>query len=356
VNKANVPLSCESARRATAQLLRQVDLDARFTLRQLEGGRNNRGYRVDVDGESLFLKHYFRHSDDPRDRLAAEHDFCKFAWGNGLRALPRPYAKDAQSGFGLYEFIRGRHLVAGDVAWEEVKRALDFYVELNQLRELPAAADLPRASEASFCIEDHLQCVGQRLQRLSRLQLRDEVDREAAQFVENALRTAWSSVLSYVFEQARATGVALGQTMSPQDRCLSPSDFGFHNALITEEAQLKFVDFEYAGWDDPAKMVCDFFCQVAVPVPFNYFQDFVDTAVASLDNPGECRRRISLLLPVYHIKWCCILMNEFLPTDGGRRRFSHQGVSFERRKREQLQKARHLLCRLQERESTSWRT
>ena len=25
-----------------------------------------------------------------------------------------------------------------------------------------------------------------------------------------------------------------------------------------------FIDFEYAGWDDPSKLICDFFCQPAV--------------------------------------------------------------------------------------------
>ena len=50
--------------------------------------------------------------------------------------------------------------------------------------------------------------------------------------------------------------------------CLSPSDFGFHNALADETGQMIFLDFH----DMPAvtirpKLVSDFFCQPEIPDP-----------------------------------------------------------------------------------------
>ena len=44
---------------------------------------------------------------------------------------------------------------------------------------------------------------------------------------------------------------------TPPRRSLSPSDFGFHNALLEADGRLTFVDFEYFGWDDPVKIVAD---------------------------------------------------------------------------------------------------
>ena len=38
---------------------------------------------------------------------------------------------------------------------------------------------------------------------------------------------------------------------------LSPSDFGFHNALRGNNGKIIFLDFEYFGWDDPVKLCCD---------------------------------------------------------------------------------------------------
>ena len=38
----------------------------------------------------------------------------------------------------------------------------------------------------------------------------------------------------------------------------SPSDFGFHNALLKDNGKLCFLDFEYFGRDDPVKLMADF--------------------------------------------------------------------------------------------------
>jgi thiamine kinase-like enzyme len=39
---------------------------------------------------------------------------------------------------------------------------------------------------------------------------------------------------------------------------VSPSDLGFHN-ILKYKKKLYFYDFEYAGLDDPIKLICDFF-------------------------------------------------------------------------------------------------
>jgi hypothetical protein len=143
--------------------------------------------------------------------------------------------------------------------------------------------------------------------------------------------------------QANAIGVALHTELSRRDRCISPSDFGFHNALVDPEGHLRFIDFEYAGWDDPAKMVCDFFCQPAVPVPMDFYDKLVESVVSGLDRPDEHSQRISLLMPVYRVKWCCIMLNDFLPWGGDRRRFTRSGEGVQE-KAEQLEKARRALA------------
>ena len=39
---------------------------------------------------------------------------------------------------------------------------------------------------------------------------------------------------------------------------LSPSDFGFHN-IVKNKKKLYFLDFEYSGFDDPLKLLSDFY-------------------------------------------------------------------------------------------------
>ena len=108
---------------------------------------------------------------------------------------------------------------------------------------------------------------------------------------------------------------------------------------------MRFLDFEYAGWDDPAKMVCDFFCQPAVPVPLHFYDDVVGR-VAAVSGGSSLPQRIGLLLPVYQLKWCCILLNDFLPLGRRRRSFAGGTAAQEEQKARQLQKARQALQNL----------
>ena len=80
--------------------------------------------------------------------------------------------------------------------------------------------------------------------------------------------------------------VEADQPLDPAERCLSPSDFGFHNAILANDGRLRFIDFEYAGWDDPSKLICDFFCQPAVPAPPQAFDRFATAIAAELPTPA----------------------------------------------------------------------
>ncbi len=136
------------------------------------------------------------------------------------------------------------------------------------------------------------------------------------------------------------------QLLTQEERCLSPSDFGFHNSLLQADGTLRFFDFEYAGWDDPAKMICDFFCQPDLPVPESAFESFCSCTTGNFSLPEKITRRAKNLLPFYRIKWCCILLNEFLPHNALRRRFALTSISEQERKEQQLRKVQSMLATL----------
>ena len=145
----------------------------------------------------------------------------------------------------------------------------------------------------------------------------------ADDFVQQSLAPAWRRVRESFLEKVGRAGWALDAELPIEQRCLSPSDFGFHNALLTDQGEVIFLDFEYAGWDDPAKTVCDFFCQVDVPAPADAWPSWMRRLAKYVAFTGdELPRRCEMLLPVYQIKWCCILMNVFTATGRARRDFS----------------------------------
>jgi len=329
---------------AVRRMLQGANLPADFTLHPLPGGGNNRVYRVSVDSGSLLLKVYFRHPGDQRDRLKVEFDFTTFAWQHGVRQVPRPLAWDPVAGLGLFEFIDGRKLEPAEVDEAALSQALDFYRELNEFRREPDAQALPAGSEACFCLFDHLDCVGARLARCASWQPRTDLDRQAAEFVQTEVLPRWRQVQDQVDAGVDRLELSITWPLPPDWRRLSPSDFGFHNALMEASSRIRFVDFEYAGWDDPAKLVCDFFCQPALPIPGRCWTMFLDEVTADLPGPALERQRMELLLPVYRMKWVTILLNDFQPAGNERRRFARPGVDPEQRKSEQLAKAREYLA------------
>ncbi len=323
-------------------LLRKADICADVrSVNLANAGGNNRIYRIETDESSFALKEYFRHEGDLRDRLGAEFAFLTYAHAVSPGTVSRPMAEDRQLGMALYEFVVGEPILPDTIGENEVDSAINFFVALNDPEKRANALSLQVASEACFSLEEHLQMISGRIdQLLNAVPSGTRVDNERHQIEELADRS--QSVQRWVRTEAHGLGWKTNDVLSQEQRCVSPSDFGFHNALITSQG-LRFLDFEYAGWDDPAKTAGDFFSQLAVPVPARYFDRFVAGISKLFINPDTVVMRARLLRPVYQIKWCCIALNVFLPVHMARRKFANLGLDEVKLKQEQLVKAKKIL-------------
>ncbi len=195
-------------------------------------------------------------------------------------ACPSPIAADFAAQVGLYEFIVGRKLEQADVDWSRINAAADFMLALNAA---PRRIDhLPAASEACFSLAEHIATVARRVEGLEHLHPDVPHRAEAERFINGLLRPAWQRVRARIEQQARELGISFAAQLAAGDVVASPSDFGFHNMLERQSGALAFTDFEYAGRDDPAKLVCDFFAQPDMPAPLQYFDAFVEKLFGGL--------------------------------------------------------------------------
>lgn len=309
------------------------------TLDLLKGGKNNRVYRACTGDFQALLKVYFKHPQDNRDRCKTEFSFASFAWNQGIRSIPEPLECNYEKGMALYEFVDGVHLRSEEITEQVVNDALEFFVQLNEKRTVKEASELARASEACFSIHDHLICIEGRVLALIAATDDPEFDPKVKDFVLGQLVPAWMRVKNEVSDRCKKASMDTYRQIPLEGRRLSPSDFGFHNALRRTNGELCFLDFEYAGWDDVAKTICDFFLQPAVPVPFPFFDSSLKRIFADFHDRNSEEFRLLLLFPVYQIKWCCILLNEFLPVGRTRRGFALGTRGNQARIHEQLQLA-----------------
>jgi hypothetical protein len=312
-----------------ASLAAGSGLPAPIAIEQRSGGRNNRVFQVNLaDGRKVVLKIYHKDPRDTRDRLSAEWRFLDYAWQRGVRTIPQPISYDGQAHASLIGFIDGKQMTADDIGPWAIDKAVDFIAAVNAAPRDVGAFNT--ASEACFSLAGHIDVVERRVAKLLALDRNAPLADQAAKFIGAALEPAWRAVRKIAHDRMDAFGFSVDDELSTFERCISPSDFGFHNALLADgqtdnsgDRRIFFIDFEYAGLDDPAKLICDFLCQPEVPVPQFCHDQFIGGVLTALGLSPIHRQRAMLLLDVYRIKWICIMLNDFAP--GGERRRVHAG-------------------------------
>jgi hypothetical protein len=306
-------------------------------IRAGEGG-NNRLYRFrDANGRPYALKRYFQSPEDTRDRLGAEFDGLSFLGQKGLKNVPEAVACCRENHVAIYDWIDGQTIDRVDV--DDIDTALGFLGDLHAVARQSDTAALPLASEACLSLHE----LGRQIERRY-ARLRKVYDSDLQAFLKQdflpVLEACWHDGV-YGYERAGLDPTAeieLGQ------QTLSPSDFGFHNALRGKTG-IVFLDFEYFGRDDPAKLTADFLLHPGMRLSCAALRRFMGGCLEIFADDGEFEARMRNGYPLYALRWCLILLNEFLPERWARRAFA--GTSEDRAAvcERQMRKARAVLER-----------
>lgn len=314
------------------------------SLERVRVGGNNKSWLATLGDHQYFVKQYFTSPEDPRDRLKNEYQFLGYAHEIVPKNVAAPVAISELDRVAVYERLHGSPILSKDVNEDLLAEAARFFLALNNEARFVKAAHLGLASEASFSITGHVNVVDERLKIIDKA-IGADSDKMAKVLI-NEIKALWKVERQSILSKLQCKDGAYVDSLPKSDWCVSPSDFGFHNALITSDG-IKFVDFEYAGWDDPAKMAGDFFSQLSVPVDPLYFDQFCDEAFGCFKNPDAIKARARLLLVLYRFKWCCIALNVFIPTNLKRRIFADPDLNAEELKTTQLNKARMIIVELE---------
>ncbi len=295
------------------------------------GGRNSQVYRaLAEDGFTYAIKFYFQ---DTRKRLEVEYLGLSFLWNQQVRNIPQPLKRNDEHHCAIYSFLLGEKVLSPSSG--DIKQMLLFIENLYFLSKNEKAKDLPPASDACFSLSSALAIIERRLQRL---------------------RSTSSNIglHHYLNEQFLPLYRRLHQSLnenskldiSVSQRILSPSDFGFHNALRTTEGKIFFLDFEYFGWDDPAKMISDVLLHPGMNLSLSIKEEFLAGALTIFEDQPDLVIRLKQALPFYGLIWCLILLNEFISEDQQRRSFAAGKAVDKEILQQQLQKAESLLHKI----------
>ena len=327
------------------------------SIERIGGGRNSKAYRIICGNSNKYLvKLYFHNILDNRDRLEVEFSSLQFLWENGMRCIPRPIAADKDRRCAVYEYIEGNKIPSQEVTNFDIEFAVQFLARLKDLKSRKESTFLPPASEACFSVRAIVSNIELRLNRLSTIR-NDEIQHGALhEFLTNDFMPSFHEITRWCKSSLSESRISFVSELPYEERTLSPSDFGFHNALRRSDGHIVFHDFEYFGWDDPAKMVSDFLLHPAMDLSKILKRKFVTDILRGFEEYRHIAQRIKSMYPLFGLKWCLIFLNEFLPEHFLRRQFA--GISkFKKNtlQMEQLSKAKQMLYRInQEHEHFSY--
>ena len=271
-------------------------------LTPINGGANNLGIKVTSGNQSWFLKSFNTQSPNVKYKQQNEFLFSQEVYNNGLTATPKPIAINLEENVSLFAYIEGKKVE--NACKNAVQQAIIFFLNINQ--QVPSP-NLNIASESPSTLAEFSNIITSRLKRLATVIIKS-----------NQLSADYHNALTMIrLRQEKLTSNLAQHWHKEQERSvLSPSDFGFHNA-IEASSSIYFIDFEYAGLDTPWKVFADFFSQPAVPVDLIFSVEFLKLEQFKIlkENPEDTLKVFELT----QLKWCLIMLNEFLPEVQARR-------------------------------------
>lgn len=330
----------------TSRMLNQKVVGAQ----QFGDGANSRVFRLEGENARQYVaKFYFRHPTDKRDRLNVEFSSFSFLWAEGVTNIPCPVVMNGEESCAIYEFVDGRKITGEDVTTGDIDCAVEFLSKLGKLKESPRSQYIPSASEACFSVQAIIDNILERVDRLYRLQEEGEEYAELKSFLMNAIKPFLNILREWAHRRSTQLRIPFNKEIAVEQRTLSPSDFGFHNAVRAKDGRIIFLDFEYFGWDDPAKMIADFILHPAMSLSDQMKKTFVHRMTDAFAENQPLAQRVELVYPLLGIKWCLIFLNEFIPDEFSRRIYASGNPSNKTDvMKEQLLKARNLYRKIKE--------
>jgi len=271
---------------------------------ELKKGRgNSRIYKLYTSHSNAYaLKVYPDLQLDSRHRLEIEFSASRILGEAGF-PVAKAISKNTDMNWAVFSWIDGEIETTNE---EFINKSVEFIQQLMILSK--TSEKVKTFSNASEACLSGLEITRQIQNRFDRLKVGPYT--QVNFFLQEEFLP--------IFEQS----VEIAKTLIKDDfykimdsdlLMLSPSDFGAHNSILHPNGQTYFIDFEYFGWDDPVKLACDFYWHPAMNLGDELQTIWKKKIKAIFANDKGFEARFRAYLPLFGLRWCLILLNEFLP-------------------------------------------
>jgi hypothetical protein len=264
----------------------------------ISGGANNTLWSISFDSNVRFvIKDY---GVDGRQRLRREWCYLETMSRHSIPGLPLPIWYDEERTVGVYSYVEGKRLLSEDISAKHIEEAAGH---LRNVFAVPTA-NAYYAKDAHFSLKDHIDDINNRINVLEYHRPNTPEELACRDFVDTKIRPEWDRRVNNVIRADTRTA------FTNIERFFSPSDFGFHN-ILHDGNHLWFVDFEYAGLDDVAKLLADFSLVPQVKISSDHKSLFRAKTTIGMKVGENFNYRLAILDYLFPIKWICIVLNIF---------------------------------------------
>jgi thiamine kinase-like enzyme len=238
---------------------------------------------------------------DPRPRLETEVKTLKNLAHLGL--TPLPVAFDTERNLSVLEFLPG--LPPNKIGQSEIIQALNFVKRLSELSK-ESSNRFELASEACLSAEEIESQIKLRFGWLKNVE-HDEL----LSFLNDDFLPLFKETLSWA-KLMTGPKTDWSKKLPVQYRTLSPADFGFHNSIQDETGRLKFIDFEYFGWDDPVKLISEFILHPGMNLNQECKDIWLEGCFSIFGTKDKTLPlRLQVRTPLFALRWSLITLNKF---------------------------------------------
>ena len=266
----------------------------------IKSGRNSRVYKLKLDKKYVVLKFFL---DKNRSKIKREYLIYNYFNKMKIKNVVKPIGFNYKNNFAIYPYLVGKNLKK--ISTLHINKATRFINNINKNKKL---SKIPLAVEGIFNRKDHIKICESRINKMKLIKKNSLMNKKLFLFLNNKIIPKYEKIKKELYNDNVFKN--LKYKLSKDQMMISPSDFGFHN-IIESKGELFFYDFEYAGFDDPVKFICDFYCQPDQRISLKQKEIFKDKILIKNKYHKELSYLIIKFLPLHQIKWCCIILNEF---------------------------------------------
>ncbi|CAM2066784.1 Phosphotransferase [Sulfidibacter corallicola] len=280
-------------------------------------------YKVDTENDrSYILKHFLESTENAPERLETEINHLNSLHAVGIHNVPKPYWH--RGCWALFSYLEGSSVT--QVGENELAQFIDMLTQLDRKHEELGEQKVKTAAGARTRLSQFADELNGRWNAVLSACQRPDGPKDIMLFMLTDLEQLRQDNLNHFYLWIKREKWDKEAELAEKDLIFSPSDFGFHNTLKNGDNTLYFLDFEESGWDDPAKLLADFFYNTEQTLDIKDKLAVLDAFVKQREWDSNFIKRFWAIADLVAVEWILKTLEVVVPEEMRRLQYVNPGL------------------------------